>query len=93
MSKVIITFETPNGCFHCPCMSVSDYDCECHCAITRESVEEYAEGKVGSKPKWCPLMSPIYIKPLGLKGEKSDRYAEGWNDCLNKIIGDNDETN
>lgn len=55
MNKAIAVFNMPKGCMQCPCMYVSDYDGECHCAITRESVEEYGEGKVGSKPKWCLL--------------------------------------
>lgn len=96
MSKAIAVFDMPKGCMQCPCMYVSDYDGECHCAITRESVEEYGEGKVGSKPKWCPL-KPMPIR-MSVRDELSDKYnlqdnpyCQGWNACLNTIVGDEDE--
>ena len=92
MSKAIAVFNMPKGCMQCPCMYVSDYDGECHCAITRESVEEYGEGKVGSKPKWCPLKeAPSYQDTLTDYEYSIESYRVGWNACLKEILGDEDE--
>ena len=94
MSKAIAVIKMPKGCMRCLCMYVSDYDGECHCAITRESVEEYGEGKVGSKPKWCPLKElPSSKDAIREEPHSVEDYRIGWNDCLKEILGDEYETN
>lgn len=93
MNKAILVIDMPKGCMQCPCMYISDYDGECHCSIIRESVEEYGEGKYGSKPKWCPLKEmpskmPQFFQEKKCFSDKDKGYFQGWNACLKEILGE-----
>lgn len=44
------------------------------------------------KPDWCPIKEmPQRIDPNSLELNKKYFRAEGWNACINKILGDKDE--
>ena len=88
MSKSILIVDTPNGCYECPLAveTSGSYDA---CCITGSRIISY------DKFTWCPL------KQLSEKLDKSgfdgtwsissyinDAYADGYNDCIDKILGE-----
>ena len=45
---------------------------------------------LSDRPNWCPL-KPMPSK-YELTTEKGNRYAVGWNDCIDEILGEENET-
>lgn len=81
--KSILVIDTPKDCLYCPCFRARDesfnFD-DCKLALRPLTVDER-----DNKPNWCPL------KPLPQKEDDLryfDSYSEGWNDCLDKILGE-----
>ena len=74
--KSILVIDTPEDCLACPCFSVIGSE---HCSVTMKEVGLHI-------PKWCPL------KPLPKKKNTDFHpnivYANGWNDCLDEILGE-----
>lgn len=83
MSKSVLVIDTPENCKSCIHIGTLSYFCRVNCRdITNPNV----------KPGWCPL------KPLPEKDDWNDQYdeyytgyANGWNRCLSKITGEDDE--
>lgn len=88
MSKGILIVDMPDSCFNCNfhnyhfCYAVqcSNEDGDC--------VEKYLNDEVPgkTKPDWCPLKElPEYSSKKYLVPKL---YADGFNECLKAIIGD-----
>lgn len=90
MSKSALVMKTPESCRSC-------YLCEFTLNL------QYCRGKkkdikdTSIRPDWCPLKSlPDKMKLTGVYGReyfqsngKMPSYKIGWNDCIDKITGDN----
>lgn len=82
--KSILIVDTPNGCYECP-LAVETSGNYNACCITGSRIISY------DKFTWCPL------KPLPEKRDErgtwtmcgyiDDAYSNGWNDCLDEILG------
>lgn len=95
MNKGILIIDMPKVCNECPicaswqasAFSVREYWCP---ACENKDVEPY------SKPKWCPL-NPMVVEAEAFDCEElcdtedwyDSGFADGWNACRNKIIGEN----
>ena len=83
MSKAILIMDMPRYCCECPVGEVWEVIPsveECYCGLENKNIiNKY------HKPEWCPLKSPP--KRFIRFGEEDD-YAEGYNDCLNEILGE-----
>ena len=83
MTKGIIVVDVPKCCEKCEFMCFNQYyDPFCVVSNFDEVIED-------DKPHWCP------IRPLPEKINYKNRYeiakeliAEGWNACIDKIIGE-----
>jgi len=80
MSKAILVIDMPSCCRECPvCASYSE-----SALSPREywcSPMDNQDVKPNSKPDWCPLKSVERL--ISFNG---DEYAEGWNDCIERIF-------
>lgn len=88
MPKMILVLDNAEKgcCYECPLgyVDIHDYDCNPICTLSHRYDE-------------CPL------KPLPKKKDYEDkcvdgvlafsnlRYADGWNDCIDEIVGDENE--
>ena len=81
MCKAILIIDMPESCKDCK-LRFTDEWCD-FCAYAnpeRDGVWHYVTKN--SKPDWCPL------KPLPPKLDN-----EGWNDCIDTILGEENENN
>lgn len=81
--KSVLVINTPKNC----------KECDCHlwlvCVPADEDIDEYIDASK-TKPDWCPL------RPLPKKKDVPPNYGmmvgdprgEGWNECLDAIIGE-----
>ena len=105
MSKSVLVIDTPENCYDCPfgigyCSDL-EYEGLCELADYLDCneimiTEEHYDCESKSRPDWCPL------KPLPEKDDFDDPYEEyytgyrdGWNKCLEEIVGEskNGESN
>lgn len=79
--KVILVIDMPHYCHDCIC---ADWD-QCLCKASNREIysQEYMNG---GRQTWCPL-KPM-PKKYELTTEKGNRYAVGWNDCIDEILGE-----
>lgn len=76
MNKAILVIDMPKNCQEC----VLNYQGDCY--VSEYDGDDWVQ--------FCPLKeAPTWL--LSIKPE-ADEYVRGWNDCVNKIIGDEDET-
>ena len=100
MSKAILVIDMPDSCKDCKIMYTDDYSNWCPCNYKEENgVWKYVNND--SKPNWCHL-KPVPEKKkeryamcrqnsLGTwdaYGETVDSVAIGYNQCIDKILGD-----
>lgn len=81
--KAILVIDMSKKCDDCPLMFEND------CGITQTHMQlKYGE-LYYPKPSWCPL-KPLPNKiELGYPCEKYDEgYSDGWNDCIDDILGE-----
>ena len=94
--KAILVMEMPSSCSKCEfCLEITENHHCCQrvsddndrCKRLDYDVEFYQY----EKPDWCPL------KPMPVKKEKHDampfelkHYIEGYNACIDEILGDKD---
>ena len=85
MSKMIAVLDNINNCFDCPvCIKITGIGWKCN--MTKIYMGELDLTK---RPHFCPLREV----PEKLEGDNSIRYQwgdyeDGWNNCLNEIVGD-----
>lgn len=83
MSKAILVVDIEECCADCPCSLIDDKGMVICLAMRGEEV-----GKDGIKPDWCPLKElPKEDNESYFPDEYSDGYANGWNACINEILG------
>ena len=102
--KAVLVIDIPNSCAECPLMlwdSLSEYYGACVPTLKEENciTDSYQENEdKGTVPSWCPL------RPLPLSATESDyamkkcfdkalaedwmSFEEGWNACLDEIVGE-----
>lgn len=84
MAKAVLVMDMPEDCNDCYAMYVSLS--ERFCRATEENLSAKAE-----RPDWCPLRElPEKIPELESGYESINRtlHREGWNDCLDRILGE-----
>lgn len=84
MSKVILVMDVPTSCRKCMCYVIGESNNFC-------SATKFAIFNGATIPHHCPLKwipdkrdeNGIWI----LDGYIDDRYSQGWNDCIDEILG------
>ena len=75
MSKAILVMDMPKSCFDC---KLQDW---ANCRIVKGC-------HVGStRPDWCPLKEVPKKKELYLSINNKKGYCEGYNACIDEIVG------
>lgn len=88
MSKAVLVIDMPDSCRECPLFSSYYTDMCCKGFDNRGINYPYPKD---FKQEWCPL------KPLPEEDEKeyhiewSRGYQGGWNDCIEAIVGGNND--
>lgn len=83
MSKAILVIDMPDECRNCPCFNGLDF--AAYCGKEDKKIEYDIDNLAYTKPIWCPLKAlPEKIEYKLLKGID---YSNGWNDCLDEILG------
>ena len=86
----------PRSCFYCDCCHTKEYDSrrkidgEKFCGIENMEVNYYYDHNLydnNGRPDWCPLKEIPQELKYGTNCN-SLQYADGWNDCVNKMLGD-----
>ena len=95
MKAILVIDYMPSSCLECPCLDVEFRMCK--------GYEGYEEPSIYRRPDWCPLRPlPQYedegemerlAEKVGSKKECALSYAYGYNDCINDILGYQDESN
>lgn len=80
MSKSIIIFDTPDSCDTCPvCVAVLG---KRYCPIKGTNISK------GERDCSCPSRDIPETLPYSEdKGMAMASYIQGWNDCLNALLG------
>ena len=77
MSKSLMIMDTPKSCEECDaCVAVLGKH---YCASKRIYISK------GEKDCSCPLVA--VPKKLSMENPKSIAYIQGWNDCIDRIMG------
>lgn len=85
VNKSILVFDTPKSCRECPCCICIEDDT--YCGMTDMQLEYDFEQRAYVKPDWCPLKK-IPEKLLYGINCNNLQYTDGWNDCINIILGE-----
>lgn len=96
MSKSVLVMDTPENYLDCQLCYELDEGVEAYCSISDDDKDANIMKKIDckygycqGKPDWCPLMD------LPEKDDFDDPYEEyytgyrdGWNRCLEEIVGE-----
>ena len=74
-TKAILVIDMPTNCIDCPV--------RCDGYTPNEFIE-----KSNKKPSWCPLRPMPKKQYSSEKDEYVDLLNEGWNRCLDEIMGE-----
>lgn len=89
MSKAVLVMDMPEQiCQKCKLCYETENGDEYMCCAVGKLVPD------GEKPDWCPLRElPEKIPELESGYESINRtlHREGWNDCLDRILGETPE--
>lgn len=96
MSKSILVVNTPKTCVDCIfCQEYRTKSREyAYCYVTNGDSENDMKpidciyGYRQSKPDWCPL-KPLPEK-IGIALDELNSYTDGWNACIDAIVGGGD---
>lgn len=91
MSKSVLVMDTPEKCDDCNIRAIN----LAWCQAERKSTSHYSTGKPmdeRKRPDWCPLKpipEKISEEELDMMATKGYDYGyfDGWNACVDKIIG------
>ena len=89
MSKGYVMVDIPDSCIECNFCIYDELRNGYYCS--GQSDEEGTEffAWLNSKPSWCPIKEfpEGYDNPNRYEPDDA-KFAEGYNDCLNNILGD-----
>lgn len=94
MKKSMLVIDTPNSCKECPfCRGLNA--CKVMKYLNGDKITTiYTVDKQvmeGGKPDWCPLQDETEKKGENpYHNERESGYVDGWNECIDKIVGSND---
>lgn len=97
MSKLFLNLEDPQNCKNCQfCREMHDDICEAFCTLANDlgydncyRAIDYKTYK-NKKQKWCPLkLVPEKQKRDWMDDEYYTGYTDGWNSCVDEILGGN----
>lgn len=81
MNKAILVIDMPRNCSECPICEIWEAIPSCeeyYCNVAKsDNVDQY------KRPDWCPLRE-FPKRMINFGGD--DDYADGYNDCLDKIL-------
>lgn len=89
MSKAVLVMDMPESCFGCNflyCNADAGID-----SCQAMEVSRIVDSETYERPDWCPLRElPEKIPELKSGYESINRtlHREGWNDCLDRILGE-----
>lgn len=94
MSKSVFVIDTPKTCVDC--IFCQEYGIGskkyAYCYVTNGDSENDMKpidciyGYRNSKPDWCPL-KPLPEKKNFWSEEHGGKFSEGWNACIDAIVG------
>lgn len=87
--KAVLVIDMPNNCSECPYYHKADTYWGDRCSLKFKDVDDYL--KLGSgRPSWCPLRPMPQKVELDIN-EYYKGMADGWNACIEEIVGDNED--
>lgn len=87
LDKGYVVVPIPSSCYGC-WLRYEDDRLGIFCSMNEEDVSNYAF----NKPNWCPIKEfPKEDNENYFPDEFMDGMATGWNMCLKKIVGGNNE--
>lgn len=84
MNKAILVIDMPNSCDKCPLFGNHYSDLCCKALNNRGINYPYPKD---FKQDWCPLREIPDKKTVGFSGIDHYAYCDGWNDCIEEILG------
>lgn len=82
MNKSILIMNTPENCYKC--LLNNNFFCN----ATNICVVKF----IDSRPDWCPLKQlPERYDKVSCDGSPFYHMSVGWNNCIDEILGDNDD--
>lgn len=85
MSKSILVLDTQNSCRKCKLRYDSYVQCKV-CVLADDIIEYFYE--TDTKPEWCPLSPLPDEKDIDWSAsDYEDGRVIGWNECLDEILG------
>ena len=88
MKAILVLDEMPKNCLKCPIeknISIPLETC-IQCPLGKCAIDEETK----TRPDWCPLKEvPKKKKDTLMTNYK--RYVQGWNDCIDRILGGSEE--
>lgn len=83
MIKGIIIVDVPESCEMCEFMAYNQYG-DRFCAVSG-----YDDIIEDDKPYWCPIqLMPAKINHKARQSLQQEQVVKGWNDCIDKILGE-----
>jgi hypothetical protein len=89
MSKSILVMDTPKSCHDC-CLFWSGYSDMCCQAMDNRTINYPYPREF--RQDWCPLKQLPEVDEREHLLEWSRGYQAGWNDCINAIAGDKNDS-
>ena len=90
INKSILVFDTPLRCYDCPSYKGSIRGEMCSAVGNALTTSELFD--TTKKPDWCQLKK-IPKKLLYGTNCNNLQYTDGWNDCINIILGETNGKN
>ncbi len=93
MSKVCLVFDKPKNCAKCPVRN--EWNSTCSLMNIAYPQTWHPLQRKGTVPGWCPLRplpERYYVDQNNIYDVAANQtYADGWNDCLDEIMGGADD--
>ena len=88
MDKAVLVMNTPKKCLDCN-LCVLNMDASLSCYYYKREICSNVEEN-NSRPEWC-LLKPLPEKRSShnTEYEYDDGYADGWDECIDRITGGN----
>lgn len=89
MTKGMVVIDIPNSCADCDIRFTDEYSDWCPVNIEENQTDVFDYANNFTKPDWCPVKPmPEKIKYKNRQEIAKELIAEGWNACLDKILGE-----